>query len=807
VDPRKKRIAAGVAVGVPLALGAAAWWWWLPASIESRAEAAIQERLGMRAEIGDVDMRLRGAVLEEVVLEGESGGLSVRIEEVGVRFGLFAALFDGAAALEEVQARHVQVEANLDHVGFDDSLAAVRAARAPRASASSSNEADDDASERALGAVAVNVAVDDAEGRLVTLRGAHARFVGAAIEGGTTAVTVGAEPFDTLSADDVAFTAVRDSEGLRISGLEVGSGDMSWAFRDAPDEDEEEEGPRPTLERLSAALGQLKGPEITEEEPDPPEDGPGWLRRLDEGAVLHVSNVGVRTRLAGGGEEPVLTDLDATLEKLDATRVRAHGSGIPGERGSLAWDLTVAPVDLRAQGSLEFEDLPLALVTPLLPDVPFFEPERSLVSGALEVDGEGADRVGLRGRVTLEDVALSSSRIAPEPVRGISVTVEGEGTFYPPSRRLEIDRGTIRMGDAEIVVQGAVEHSEDRYLVDATATLPPTDCADAVAAIPQALLGDLSTFSLQGQIGGRIRALVDSDALDDLTLDIDISDACIFDTVPALADLTRVAGPFLHRVREPDGSWFEMTTGPGSGNWSSIYRISPYFVHAVLAHEDASFFSHSGFAEWAIRKALQRNLSQGRFVLGASTISMQLAKNLFLHREKYLARKVQEVILTWWLETALDKPRILELYLNVIEYGLGLYGVTEAANRYFGVEPEDLTPAQGAFLACVLPNPKLYYGQYERNEVSESMKNRMRRLLTHMHARGRVDRAALDYALAELDTFRFYREGEPPPPIPEVPGSAGELPFSTTLGWDDQWGQWADEAFEDAWHEMQPEQL
>jgi hypothetical protein len=811
VDLRTKRIAAGVAVGVPLALGAAAWWWWLPASIESRAETALRERLGMRAEIGDVDMRLRGAVLENVVLAGTSGGLAVRVEEVGVRFWLLSALFDGAGAIEEVQARGVHVEADLAHDGFDRSLAAVRAARSSRGEApapSGDADASREEAQPVIAAVGLDVALDDREGRLVTVRGARVRVAGETVEGAVTAVTIGAEPFDTLGADEIAFEATRGEEGLRLGRLDVGAGQASWAFREAPEEESEtNRGPRPTLARLTAALGQLRGPDDEDAVEASTSEEPMWLRRLADGATIHVESVGVRTRTAAGGEEPVLTDLEVTLTKLEAHRIRAEGSGVPGDSGTLEWDLTVAPVDLRAEGSLTFEDLPLALLTPFLPDIPFYEPERSFVSGVLEVDGEGADRVGLRGRVFVENVSLSSERIAPTPVGGISVEIEGEGAFLPPSRRLEIDRATIRMGQAEIIIAGALESGDDRYLLDATATLPPTDCAKAIAAIPADLLGELSLFTMRGQIGGRVTAHVDSEALDDLTLDIDMSDACTFDTVPALADLTRVAGPFLHRVREPDGSWFEMTTGPGSGNWSSIYRISPYFVHAVLAHEDASFFSHSGFAPWAIRQALERNLERGRYVLGASTISMQLAKNLFLHREKYLARKVQEVLLTWWLETALDKPRILELYLNIIEYGLGLYGVTDAANRYFGVEPEDLTPAQGAFLASVLPNPKLYFGQYERNELSESMKNRMRRLLTHMHSRGRIDQAALDFALSELDHFRFHREGDPPTLPPQIPGSAGELPFSTTLGWEDDWEQWNDAAFEDAFDQTAPEQL
>jgi hypothetical protein len=87
------------------------------------------------------------------------------------------------------------------------------------------------------------------------------------------------------------------------------------------------------------------------------------------------------------------------------------------------------------------------------------------------------------------------------------------------------------------------------------------------------------------------------------------------------------------------------------------------------------------------------------------------------------------------------------------------------------------------------------------------MKNRMRRLLTHMHSRGRIDQAALDFALSELDHFRFHREGDPPTLPPQIPGSAGELPFSTTLGWEDDWEQWNDAAFEDAFDQTAPEQL
>src|SRR5690606_7442641 len=147
-----------------------------------------------------------------------------------------------------------------------------------------------------------------------------------------------------------------------------------------------------------------------------------------------------------------------------------------------------------------------------------------------------------------------------------------------------------------------------------------------------------------------------------------------------------------HEVQEPDGTMFSMTTGPGTANWVSIHAMSPYFIHAVLAHEDAGFFNHTGFSILSVDRALLRTLREGRFVLGASTISMPLAKNLFLNREKTLARKVQEALLTWWLETALTKKKLLELYLNIIEYGPGVYGIRHAARYYFGRDADELSP-------------------------------------------------------------------------------------------------------------------
>ena len=142
--------------------------------------------------------------------------------------------------------------------------------------------------------------------------------------------------------------------------------------------------------------------------------------------------------------------------------------------------------------------------------------------------------------------------------------------------------------------------------------------------------------------------------------------------------------------------------------WVPVSKISPYLLKAVLIAEDDKFWSHEGFDYEAIQKAVEKNIKAGRFKAGGSTISQQLAKNLYLTPEKSIIRKVREAIITWRLERALSKRRILELYLNVVELGDGIFGAEAAARHYFGKSALELDPFEAARLASVLPNPIRY---------------------------------------------------------------------------------------------------
>ncbi len=142
--------------------------------------------------------------------------------------------------------------------------------------------------------------------------------------------------------------------------------------------------------------------------------------------------------------------------------------------------------------------------------------------------------------------------------------------------------------------------------------------------------------------------------------------------------------------------------------WVPYDRISDHLKRAVVAAEDARFLDHPGFDVEGIQKAVEKNLKRGRLVAGGSTISQQLAKNLFLSGERSFLRKAQEAVITLMIETTWSKRRILEVYLNVIEWGNGIYGAEAAARRYYGTSAAKLNRDQAAQLAAMIPNPRYY---------------------------------------------------------------------------------------------------
>jgi monofunctional biosynthetic peptidoglycan transglycosylase len=164
--------------------------------------------------------------------------------------------------------------------------------------------------------------------------------------------------------------------------------------------------------------------------------------------------------------------------------------------------------------------------------------------------------------------------------------------------------------------------------------------------------------------------------------------------------------------------------------WMPYDRISPHLKRAVVVAEDAKFVDHEGFDWEAIEKAREKNRRKGKVVAGGSTISQQLAKNLFLSADRTPWRKGQEALITVMIEQVMDKRRILEIYLNVIEWGDGVFGAEAAARHYFGSGASALGPEASARLAAMVPNPRYY----DRNRDTAWLARQTQRILARMPA-------------------------------------------------------------------------
>jgi monofunctional biosynthetic peptidoglycan transglycosylase len=162
--------------------------------------------------------------------------------------------------------------------------------------------------------------------------------------------------------------------------------------------------------------------------------------------------------------------------------------------------------------------------------------------------------------------------------------------------------------------------------------------------------------------------------------------------------------------------------------WVGYEKVSANLRRAVVAAEDAKFVDHEGFDWEGIQKALEKNEKKGKVVAGGSTISQQLAKNLFLSGSRSWLRKGEEAVITWMLEFVMSKRRILELYLNLAEWGEGVFGAEEAARHYFGVPAAQLSAPQSAWLAAILPAPQ----RYDRNRTSAWIARKAEIILARM---------------------------------------------------------------------------
>ncbi|WAS98708.1 transglycosylase domain-containing protein [Nannocystis punicea] len=451
---------------------------------------------------------------------------------------------------------------------------------------------------------------------------------------------------------------------------------------------------------------------------------------------IAVAEIRGTVTLADASASRVMLDLAGGFSD-EVTGDEEHDASAPlwALTGDVARDLSDGTVNLN------MDAFKLGRVPDVLARLPVIESESATIGGDLKVafaDGK-ADLVG---DLEIAGLNVDHPLLARQPVRGLGFSLALTADVDPRERVVKIEQATLQRGPVKLTLSGEFVHADEpaarHYRADLT--MPKVRCQEFLNAIPAELVPSLQGFELKGDFEFEISADIDFRDLDALVLTAKLKpETCKPVKVPQLVSATRLNGPLVHRVVMRDGSERSVDVSEGSADYTPLDQISPYVLAAVMTTEDGGFWKHKGFITSQFRAALRSNLEAGRVRLGASTITMQMVKNVLLSHERTLSRKMQEVFLTWYVEQSLTKNRILELYLNVIEFGPGVYGITRAASHYFAKAPADLTPPEAAYLALMLPSPVRRHVHYCEGAPSPAFQAKLKRLLAIMHGRGRLD--------------------------------------------------------------------
>lgn len=320
------------------------------------------------------------------------------------------------------------------------------------------------------------------------------------------------------------------------------------------------------------------------------------------------------------------------------------------------------------------------------------------------VTDDGVLRVHASG--SLSQLGIQHPGLAAEPLTDIDLGWGGDAELDFKQRRLKVSQAELTVERVQMFLELAIEAIERDLKLELSARVPRTDCDDLLGAAPRGLLPDLEGLHLGGTFALETTVSMDTRVLADTKVTWDWDNKCSVSETPEAFDPARFREPFKHIVLDAKGEEMELETGPTTDSWVPLEEISRHMETALIVCEDSRFWNHRGFDSKAIQDSIATNLKAGHFVRGASTLSMQLAKNLYLGKEKTLSRKLQQTLLTLLLEERMSKQDILELYLNVVEFGPDLYGIRQAAQHYFSVHPSELSLGQALFMATLLPRPK-----------------------------------------------------------------------------------------------------
>lgn len=480
-------------------------------------------------------------------------------------------------------------------------------------------------------------------------------------------------------------------------------------------------------------------------------------------AALPVPDVefsGARITLPGEGGKPSLEmsklkgriSVDGTT---GAVRVEARGEAY---QGPIVLDVEMDGARILFEADTPY--MPARLLTR------FVTPPEGirLENARIMLDGEGTfdrDSGGLvfDGTLGATGITVDSSRVALEPVLDAHLRLDGHVEVDAGKKILVVTGSRLDACGVPVDVTDArVAKLEKGYQITARGRVPHTHCQELFNALPFEMRYALPGFQFDGEWGMGFDVEMDWNRPDDAVLELDVDNRCQVVSGGSLK-LDKFGSTFVHQVKDKVGE-HRFVMGPGSDSWVNLEDMAEHMPHAIVTCEDGAFYKHKGISMFAIKRAAIKNVKKGYFAFGASTITMQLVKNLFLSRDRTISRKLQEMILTYWVENSMDKDQIIELYLNVVEFGPAIYGIRNASEHYFNKKPAELALLECAYLAKMLPNPVGRYRYYKNGGIDEKWRAVLERVVTKMYTRNYITEEEWKAAMEDDFAFTYPAPGD-----------------------------------------------
>lgn len=368
------------------------------------------------------------------------------------------------------------------------------------------------------------------------------------------------------------------------------------------------------------------------------------------------------------------------------------------------------------------------------------------------------------GAFSYENLKINHKRLSDSTVTLPQAELEG-GIEVAENYIALKDKSTIRIKDFEVSpqIKLTLKPSKKVELALHTGMFEAQTFFDA---IPSGLFESLEGVQVEGSIAYDLDFAVDLDKPDDVLFVSKIDDEDLKVIRWGKANIDELNHPFVYNAYEDSVLVRQIIVGPENPKFRRLDQI-PYVLKTTVRNtEDPYFYSHNGFEQEAFKLSIATNLKEKKFKRGASTISMQLVKNVFLTRKKTLTRKLEEILLVWLMESSgkVSKDRLFEIYLNVIEWGRNVYGITEAADYYFKKAPEELTLGESLFLSSIIPRPKTGLSSFDHTGHLKSW------VMRHFNTYGSIMRKLGELNNVDVpENYGFYEVVLQPALRPKAP--------------------------------------